>query len=48
MKFNRSDITNLTRTGFQNNLFNQDGNIYKQIDIVAMKLSLGSTLPNLF
>lgn len=46
--FDRTNLTNLRRTCFQNNLFNQDGNIYKQMDVVAMKLSLGSTLANLF
>ena len=45
---NRIDFEKLLRAALQNNFFNFEGKIYKQIDGVAMASPLGPTLANVF
>ena len=45
---NRIDFEKLLRAALQNNFFNFEGKIYKQIDGVAMGSPLGPTLANEF
>ena len=46
--FNRNDFEKLFRMALQNNFFNFDGKIYKQIDRVAMGTPLGPSLANAY
>ena len=45
---NRTDFEKLLRAALQNNFFNFEGKIYKQIDGVPMGSPLGPTLANAF
>ena len=45
---NRIDFEKLLRAALQNNIFNFEGKMYKQIDGVAMGSPLGPTLANAF
>ena len=45
---NRNDFQKLLRMALQNNCFNFDGTIYKQIDRIAISSLLGSNLANAF
>ena len=45
---NTIDFEKLLRVALQNNFFNFEGKIYKQIDGVAMSSPLGPTLVNAF
>ena len=45
---NKIDFEKLLRAALQNNFFNFEGKIYKQIDGVAMGSPLGPTLANAF
>ena len=45
---NRIDFEKPLRAALQNNFFNVEGKIYKQIDGVAMGSPLGPTLANAF
>ena len=45
---NRIDFEKPLRAALQNNFFNFEGKIYKQIDRVAMRSPLGPTLANAF
>ena len=47
-KVDRIDFEKLVRAALQNNFFNFEGKIYKQIDGVAMGSRLGPTLANAF
>ena len=46
-KINRIYFERLLRATLQDNVFNFEGKIYKQIDGVAMRYPLGHTLANL-
>ena len=46
--FSRNGFEKLLRMALQNNFFNFDGKIYKQIDGVAMGSPLGLSLANSF
>ena len=45
---NRIEFEKLLKAALQNNFFNFEGKIYKQIDGVAMGSALGPTLANAF
>ena len=45
---NRIDFEQILRAALQNNFFNFEGKIYKQIDGVTMGTPLGSFLTNSF